>query len=154
MYGEWLRGEIEAGNVKLWEEKEMSDLAILLSQLLSSHKVLFGASPKELFDEVPKKDILKAMKDSSDERFEALSGDTRNVLLMQDRIWVYLELGEIDSKPEAADWALHKLPKEHQESLQKANYICLGEREDLWEGDLNEAIEYAKFMKKKIEEHF
>ena len=151
MYGEWLRSDIEAGNFKLWEEKEMPDLAILIAQLFSSHKVLFGALPKELLSEVPKEDILKAMKDSSDERFEALSGDTRNVLLTQARIWVYLELGEIYSKPEAADWALERLPSEHQGSLQKAKSICLGEREDLWEDDLSQATECGKFMKKKIE---
>ncbi len=71
--------------------------------------------------------------------------------LTQARIWVYLELGEIYSKPDAAEWVLERLPKEQQASLQKAKSVCLGEKEDIWEEDLSEAIECGKFMKKTIE---
>jgi predicted nucleotidyltransferase len=151
MYGEWLRDDLESENFKLWEEKEMPDLAILITQLLLSHKTLWGPSPKALLSEVPREDILKAMKASSDERFESIKGDTRNVLLTQARIWVYLELGEIYSKPNAAEWVLGRLPTEHHASLQKAKSVCLGEKEDIWEEDLSEAIECGKFIKNTIE---
>lgn len=151
MYGEWLRSDCESGSFKLWEDKEMPDLAILVTQLLSSHKTLFGNAPKDFLCEVPSEDILKAMKASSDERFECINGDTRNVLLTQARIWFYLKRGKIYSKPDAADWALQRLPNKHQASLLKAKSVCLGEQDDIWEENLDEAIECAKFMKNEIE---
>jgi len=137
MYGDWLRSQFESGNKEPWLNKKMPDLAILIAQLLLNHKVLFGDSPKGLLVEVPYKDILKATEASLDELIGNIKDDTRNVLLTLARIWVFLETNTFHSKPEAALWALDKLPKRFQASLKKARLVCLGDKKDIWKSDLD-----------------
>lgn len=151
MYGEWLRVDFSGGNYKPWESKEMGDLAVLISQLLTSYKILFGSEPKDFLVKPHEKDVLKAMKEYLGELSQNIKDDTRNVLLTAARILVYFAIKEFYSKPDAADWVIKKLPTEHQASLQKAKAVCLGESDDLWEEDIEAATKCFKFMKNKIQ---
>ena len=113
-YGEWLRLEFKAGNLEPWPNKEMPHLAIMLTQLLLAHKILFGPNPTQLISKVPYQDFIAATIDSFDSLMNDLDWDTRNVLLTFARIWKTVTTDSISSKPTAAAWAIDRLPKNYQ----------------------------------------
>ena len=92
-YGEWLRESFEKGIVSPWSTKEMSDLAIIITQVLLKSKTLLGIDPKQLLVNVPYEDFIKAMLDDLSRLTNELESDTRNVLLTLARIWSTLETG-------------------------------------------------------------
>jgi len=136
-YGEWLREELEGGEIEPWPNKEMSDLAPLITQLLLAHKILFGPAPDQLLCPVPRRDLLSAMSDSLESLQAELEGDVRNVLLTLARIWCTMESDAICSKAAAAQWAIERLPAEQRPPLERARAICVGEEEEHWD-DLRE----------------
>ncbi|MBL4818045.1 MAG: DUF4111 domain-containing protein, partial [Deltaproteobacteria bacterium] len=109
-YGDWLRKKFESGNVEPWTSKEMPDLALVITQVLLASKTLFGHPPEQLLSNVPYRDVLRATKDALDVLMASFDHDTRNVLLTYARIWAMLMTDAIYSKPEAALWAIDKLP--------------------------------------------
>jgi streptomycin 3"-adenylyltransferase len=129
----------------------MPDLALLVTQLLLANKTLVGPSPDQLVSEVPYKDVLRATKDSLDELMTSLPHDTRNVLLTYARMWAMLMTDAIYPKPEAALWAIAKLPNEYKSTIAKARAIYAGEELEDWSSLMETAQHCAQYMKKEIE---
>ena len=118
-YGEWLREDFLAGKIEL-SGPENPDIAILLTDARISGRALIGRSPAELFDPVPAEDLERAMVEGIPGLLADLADDTRNVLLTLARIWTTLVTGEIQSKDDAADWVLARLPAQHRPLLERA----------------------------------
>ena len=145
-YGEWLRQNFEKGVIEPWENYEMPDLAVIITQILLKSKTLYGLKPNELLAEVPYHDFLKALLQDIDKLKADLEGDTRNVLLTLARIWSTLKIDTIRSKPDAADWVIHHLPEKYQIVMKRAKSICVGIEKERWD-DLTNAIKScADFM--------
>ena len=131
-YGEWLRGAFESGNVEPWSTPN-PDLASLITMVLLADTPLTGPPPAEIFDPVPRRDLVSAMVGGIDELLRDLSSDTTNVLLTLARMWSTVERGAIRSKDAAADWALGRLPEEHRAVLARARAVYLGGEDDRWD---------------------
>lgn len=154
LYGDWMRKDFAAGNVEPWPTKELPNLALVVTQLLLSNKVLFGPKPETLLDAVPYKDFILATTREIDSLLEDIDWDTRNVLLTLARIWSTVETNTIRSKADAASWTIERLLDEYKPVLVKARHILLGEREDDWkEGEklIRPCAEYiVQQIKKRI----
>lgn len=151
-YGDWWRDEFVRGVITPWDSELMPDLAILITQVLLTSKTLFGVPPNELLPHVPSEDIYKAMVDEMPSLVASLESDTRNVLLTLARIWGTLETGEIQSKPEAADWVISRMPDDFQRVLQRAKDIYLNQQDEQW-GDLKDTLEpCVTFLVDKIQQ--
>jgi predicted nucleotidyltransferase len=145
-YGEWLRHSFEKGILEPWQTYKMPDLALIVTQVLLKSQTLWGLEPEQLLARVPYQDFMKAMLHDVDRLATELDCDTRNVLLTYARIWSTLETNEIRSKPAAADWALHRLPKIYQPVMNRAKSICIGVENEHW-GDIEQLIKpCADFM--------
>jgi len=131
-YGDWLRGELERGELAPWEASN-PDLAMLLTTVAQHHRVLFGPPPSRLLEPVPTADVRRAMVEGVPSLVGDLDGDEANVLLTLARIWVTLETGEIVAKDAAADWALARLPPGNRQALERARAVYLGEAPDTWD---------------------
>ncbi|CAL9279298.1 Streptomycin 3''-adenylyltransferase [Streptomyces sp. enrichment culture] len=123
LYGEWLRGEYEAGLVP--QPEPMPDLALLITMVLSGDHPLTGLRPARVLDPVPRADLVRASVAGIPGLLDELDSDTRNVLLTLARIWTTLATGRIRSKDAAADWALARLPPEHRAVLGHARQLYL-----------------------------
>ena len=117
-YGDWLRDELERGEIPPAEPNP--DLAALITMTLLHGRPLAGPPPADVLAPVPHEDLVRAGVDGIDGILGDLDGDTRNVLLTLARIWSTAETGEIRSKDAAADWAIPQLPEEHRPVLERA----------------------------------
>jgi predicted nucleotidyltransferase len=131
-YGEWWRREFESGNLEPWETPN-ADLAVLIAIVLLGNRPLLGPPPAQVFDPVPRRDYVSAMLDGVDGFVDDLDSDTGNALLTLARIWTTVATGAIRSKDAAADWALARLPPEHQAVLARARAVYLGAEEERWD---------------------
>ncbi len=138
-YGDWLRREFESGNVEPWPTKVNPDLATLITMVVLANTPLLGRPPAEVFDPVPRRDLLHAMAGDLDRLRGDIDSDTRNVILTLARIWSTVETGVIRSKDAAADWALDRLPEAHRPVLARARAIYVGDRAEGWD-DLKDQI--------------
>jgi len=151
-YGEWLRESFEKGIVSPWSTKEMSDLAIIITQILLKSKTLLGIDPKQLLVNVPYEDFIKAMLDDLSRLTNELESDTRNVLLTLARIWSTLETGEIRSKPDAANWVIMNLSPIYHPVMNRAKAICIGQEKEYWD-DIEELLSpCSNFIVAKVNE--
>jgi predicted nucleotidyltransferase len=125
-YGEWLRQSFEKGDYAPWPNREMPDLALIITQVLLKSHTLSGLNPEQLLAPVSYSDFIKAMLHDLDILSADLEQDTRNVLLIFARIWSTLETDQIRSKPDAADWVIQRLPKIYQPVMYRAKFICIG----------------------------
>ena len=132
-YGDWLRREFESGNVEPWPRTTNPDLASLITMVLLADAPVLGPPPAAIFDPVPHNDLLSAIVGDIDALLCDLDADTRNVILTLARIWSTVATGVIRSKDAAADWALGRLPEEHQAVLARARAIYLGDEEERWD---------------------
>ena len=132
LYGEWLRREFAGGNLEPWETTS-PDLAPLITMVLQANRPVVGPPPAEVLDPVPAGDLRRAVVAGIDGLLPDLADDTRNVLLTLARIWLTVATGEIGSKDAAADWALARLPEEHQAVLARARAIYLGDEDERWD---------------------
>jgi streptomycin 3"-adenylyltransferase len=149
-YGEWLREELEKGNIEPWLNKEMPDLALLITQVLLASITLLGDAPEELLCKVPYHDFISAITDELPNLISELETDTRNVLLTLARIWSTVSTNRISSKPLAASWCIRNLPEEYKAILERAKSIYQGYTEEYW-GDLQELIKpCADFILEQI----
>ena len=131
MYGEWLRGEMEAGEYSI---------------------TLKGAESKELIPAIPFHEIKKAIRFSLPGLISSFKGDERNVLLTLSRMWFTLVTEEITTKDVAAKWVILKLPERFPPLLTTAKEAYLGNLSDEWETVEKEAMALVEYMKKQIEE--
>jgi len=129
LYGDWLRGAFEAGNLEPWPSTTSPDLAPLITMVLQGNRPLVGPPPAEVLDPVPAGDLLRAIVAGIDGLLDHLADDTRNVVLTLARIWMTVATGAIGPKDEAASWALARLPDEHRAVLARARAVYLGEDE-------------------------
>jgi streptomycin 3"-adenylyltransferase len=132
-YGDWWKDEFEHGEMP-WESPN-PDLTILIAMVLESGHPLVGPPPSALLDPVPPGDVRRALIDVIPALRSDLDGDERNVVLTFARIWATLTIGRILSKDAAADWALPRLPAEHQGVLAHARAIYVGDANEDW-GDV------------------
>lgn len=58
-YGDWWRHKFESGDLQPWEEIN-PDLAMLVKMVLIADNPLQGPPPAEIFDPVPKQDLVAA----------------------------------------------------------------------------------------------
>lgn len=151
-YGEYLRDSFEKGIIEPWENYEMPDLAILVTQVLLGSETMWGLKPAQLLVEVPYHDFMKAMIHDVNRLASDLEHDTRNVLLTFARIWSTLETDTIRSKPAAANWVINHLTEIHQPVMKRAKSICMGIENEYWD-DIKMLIKpCADFMVNKINE--
>jgi streptomycin 3"-adenylyltransferase len=149
-YGDWFRGDYEAGNVTPWRSPN-PDVAVLLTTVLLASRPLFGPPASILLDPVPRSDLDRAMVDGIPDLLADLDGDEANVILTLARIWATLELREILPKDAAAAWALRRLSAEHRAVLARAREVYLGEAEDEW-NDLRPLVRaYAEVVVAEVE---
>jgi streptomycin 3"-adenylyltransferase len=132
-YGEWLRTSFEMGDMTPWASYEMPDLALIITQILLKSQTLFGLESKQLLPVIPYGDYINALLYDQSRLVADLEHDTRNVLLTYARTWSTLKTNTFRSKQDAADWAIHHLPKEHQTVMQRAKLICIGVENEHWD---------------------
>ncbi len=149
-YGEWLRGSFEKGLIEPWPNHEMPDLALIITQVLLKSQTLFGAEAKQVLPHIPYRDFMQAMLHDLPRLAMDLETDTRNILLTYARIWSTLETNSIRSKPAAADWVMHRLPKEYQPVMMRAKAICIGEEHEHWDDIEQLVTPCADFMADRI----
>ncbi|MBP0609353.1 MULTISPECIES: AadA family aminoglycoside 3''-O-nucleotidyltransferase [Burkholderia] len=113
-FGEWLRGDLEAGIVE--PPLIDHDLAILLTKARQHSVALVGSPANVLFEPVPVRDFVAALlatvaqwKAEPDWR-----GDECNIVLALARIWYSAATGGIAPKDVAATWVLARLPDAHR----------------------------------------
>lgn len=153
-YGEWMRKNLELGNLKQSEAKESIDLAIVITQVFLASKLLYGADISKSIDQVPYIDFLRANIDEIDQLIGDLKSDTRNVLLTLLRIWYTLENDKITSKVDAANWAIDNLPDQYSSIIKYAKRMSIeGGVENWGRFDLN-LDNFAKFLTDKIYNKF
>ncbi len=149
-YGDWLRPQFAAGEIEPWPNKSMPDLALLVTQLLLASRTLYGPDAAMLLPPVPAADVLHAITDGLASLRSDLVPDTRNVLLTLARIWLTVETGAIGSKPQAAHWALDRLPPDLRPALQRALDATIGAAPDLWDDFHPQAAATADAMLAEI----
>jgi streptomycin 3"-adenylyltransferase len=150
LYGDWLRDKFEGGNIEPWPSKDLPNLALVITQLLLSNKILFGLPPGQILEPVPYKDFMSALTVEVSSLMNDIEWDTRNVLLTLARIWNTVDTDVIRSKSDAASWAIEKLPEGYKQVLGRAKSILLGEKNESW-NDLKDLIKpCANYMVKQI----
>ncbi|KAB8141192.1 AadA family aminoglycoside 3''-O-nucleotidyltransferase [Chloroflexia bacterium SDU3-3] len=151
-FGEWLRGDIQAGNIT--PAVVDIDLAILLTKARHSSIALVGPAAASLFEPVPEADFRRVLADTLGTWSAPpdWAGDERNIVLTLARMWYSAATGKIAPKDAAADWALARLPAEHRPVLAEARlaYLGLGEDRLASRGDLVAA--FILFAKREIAE--
>ncbi|MFI2472534.1 aminoglycoside adenylyltransferase family protein [Nocardia xishanensis] len=147
-YGEWLRDDYERGMLPTTAPDR--GLAVLVTMTLQADSPLLGPPPAELLDPVPPEHLRGVLLDGVTDLLAELDSDTRNVLLRLARVWMTLETGEIRAKPEAASWAVDRLPAEHRPALAHARAVYLGDAEDVWADRLPQAHDTASALVSEI----
>lgn len=149
MYGEWLREQIETGDIP--QAYYDPDVAILLWQARNHSLSLKGSEVIKVIKPIPMKDIQKAIRCSLPELIAGVKGDERNVLLTLARMWFTISTDEICSKDMAAEWVTPRLPQNLAVLLEMARKAYLGECDDCWSDLEVEITSLVAFMNKSIE---
>ncbi|HEY1080613.1 MAG TPA: AadA family aminoglycoside 3''-O-nucleotidyltransferase [Prosthecobacter sp.] len=153
-FGEWLRQDLQAGR---FEPPVLDpDLAILLTKARQHSVPLFGRPAANLFEPVPHTDFVQALSDTLALWTTETDwlGDERNIVLTLARIWYSASTGNIAPKDVAANWALERLPVEHQFVLSHARAAYLGEAEDLLAHSPEATGEFIRHVKATIQRIF
>jgi aminoglycoside 9-adenylyltransferase len=143
-YGEWLRADYLAG--RILPPAPDPDLTVVVSQALSSHRVLRGPALRTVVDPPSADMVRRAMRESIPELLSGIRGDERNVLLTLARIIVTLQSGEIVAKDEAAARVGPQLPDSHRILLELARAGYLGEAADDWAAMRSQACKTASYL--------
>lgn len=150
LYGEWLRNDFADGRIP--EPAANPDLTVVLTTVRIHSVTLYGPDAAGLFDPVPQADLRKAIADTLPQLLASVRGDERNVLLTLARMWMTVTTGAIESKDEAARWALPRLPPALQPLLDRARRAYLGECREDWERRQSELATLVSCMTAAIEE--
>lgn len=149
-FGEWLRKDILAG---IFEPACMdADLTIMLTNVRQRNIALKGPAAERLFEPASKRDLFRAFADIL-KQWESppdWAGDESNVALTLSRIWYSSATGKIAPKDVAADWAIKRLPAEHQSILFEARQAYIGGNKDSLASRANRMTEFILFVKSKI----
>lgn len=149
LYGEWLRDAFEGGTVP--EPTFMPDLGPEIALTLQGDAALFGPPPADVMDPIPLADLRRAIVAGVPSLLADLESDTRNVLLTFARIWFTLATGIINSKDQAADWALARLPEAHRGVLNRARELYLEGADDDWAPTMAAVVAHADVVVGEIE---
>lgn len=145
-FGEWLRPDIERGNLP--QPAADPDLALLFWQARSHSLPLFGEPAERLIPPVLFSRVRQAIYGALPSLLENLEGDERNVLLTLARMWYTLSTGGLSSKDQAAEWAAARLPEPFSAPLLLAARAYRGEAADHWETEGTKAL--AEVLQKEI----
>lgn len=149
-YGEWLRRNIEAGNVP--QRCRMPDLAVLLWQArVHSVPLIPGVTAADRIPFLAFGEICKAIRHTLPGLLSWLKGDERNVILTLCRMWFTLETGTVCPKDAAADWVLPRIPAESAFLVRMARSAYLGQCRDDWSIPEKETFSLADFLSRMIE---
>lgn len=150
LYGEWLRGAFEAGEIS----RPVCDpeLTLVLAQARQAALSLVGLNAGELLPAIPRADIRRAIGDALPVLLASLEGDERNVLLTLARMWRTVSCGDFVSKDAAANWACGYLPGEEAKVLEQAREAYLGIRKDDWSARQKEVRQTADCLHKLVAE--
>lgn len=129
LYGEWLRSEIESG--ELPAPVECPDLAILVTMARNCNAGLFGPPATEVLDQVPSGDLVQSATHGVPGLIDDLQSDTTNVVLTLARAWRTCATSDIVPKDAAAEWAMQRLP-ERRAVLDHARAVYTGTEEEDW----------------------
>ena len=146
-FGEWLRPDIERGNLP--QPAADPDLALLFWQARSHSLPLFGEPAERLIPPVPFSRVRQAIYGALPSLLDNLEGDERNVLLTLARMWYTLSTGGLGSKDQAAEWAAARLPEPFSAPLLLAARAYRGEAADHWETEGTKAL--AEVLQKEIQ---
>lgn len=149
LYGEWLREQIEAGEIP--KAGYDPDVAVLLWQARRYSLPLTGPAAETVIDPIPMRDIREATRRSLPGLMANLKGDERNVLLTLARMWVTAETGALYAKDAAAAWVCPRLPQQYAALLETARAAYLGEKKDCWSGLETETEALADFLRRSVE---
>jgi len=140
LYGEWQRGEYEAG--QLPRPEPMPGLALAIAITLAGAHPLAGPPPAEVLDPVPPADLARASLADLDALLADLPGDTRNVVLTLARIWTTVATGRILPKDAAAAWALPRLAPQHRPVLEHAQWLYRNQTyaDETWPDELRAGV--------------
>lgn len=138
-YGEWWRDRFQRGELEPWPSSANPDLTLQVTMALLGGATLAGPPPTEVFDPVPRRDVIDALVGSIRAVVQDIDWDTRNVVLTLARIWSGVATGAVQSKDAAAEWALPRLPPEYRAVLARARGIYLGTEEEQWD-DIQDSI--------------
>jgi streptomycin 3"-adenylyltransferase len=130
-YGEWLRSEMDAGEVDP-SDPENPDLLVVLAQVRRTSRPLRGPEAADVIAAVQTGDLRAAMLRSVDGLLSDLESDTTNVLLTMARIWVTLETGDFVAKDEAAAWAAARIDDPARNALRHAADVYRGDADEDW----------------------
>ncbi len=150
-YGEWLRAELESGDVEPLRTTVNPDVTLLITMARLGDTPLLGRAPAEVFDPVPREDFTSALLDGIDGILDEIESDTRNMVLTLARIWSTAATDVIRSKDAAADWALARLPDEQRPVLARARAIYLDEEDERWDGLAKSVRPFADHVVGEIE---
>ena len=145
-FGEWLRPDIERGNLP--QPAADPDLALLFWQARSHSLPLFGEPAERLIPPVPFSRVRQAIYGALPSLLENLQGNERNGLLTLARMWYTLSTGGLGSKDQAAEWAAARLPEPFSAPLLLAARAYRGEAADHWETEGTKAL--AEVLQKEI----
>lgn len=150
-FGEWLRGDIEAG---VYEASLPDpDLAILLTQARESGIAVAGPPARDWFAPVPKGDLVRALLDTMAQWNgpEDWAGDELTVVLALARIAYSADTGRIVPKDIAAAWALERLPARLQPLLAQARAAYLGGPAEPFVAEPGLLTDYVRHMRGQAE---
>lgn len=138
-YGEWLREELESGELGPGPSRTNPDLAPIVTMTLLGEAVLVGPPPSEVLDPVPGADLVEALVAGVPQLLDEIDPDTTNVVLTLARVWNGVVTQGVQSKDAAAAWVLPRLSSDHQAVLARARDIYLGVEAESWD-DLRGAL--------------
>lgn len=144
VFGEWLRAELEKGQVA--PPAADPDLTLVLASLLRGSRNLVGPPAPELLEPIPFADLRTAIAQSLPQWVETAGSDSRNVILALARMWTTLASGEIVPKDLAAARMQERAPLEQRATLDLARRAYLGEIEEdraALEGAAEPFVRYA-----------
>jgi streptomycin 3"-adenylyltransferase len=134
--GEWMRADLDAGRLPPRIDAN-PDLAVLITMVRSTGRLLRGEPAAALLDVVPRDAVARGMVEGIGSLLADLESDTRNVLLTLARIWTTLATGEIRSKDAAADWAIAQLPASDGALLARARDAYIEGAKESWAEELD-----------------
>ncbi|MEY1661370.1 aminoglycoside adenylyltransferase domain-containing protein [Isoalcanivorax beigongshangi] len=148
LYGEWLRGEFEAGALPLPHRDP--EYCLLLAQAREQSQSLYGPALAQLIAPIPAHHQQRALRELIPALDAALLDDTRNVLLTLARMAYTARHRGFIAKDAAARWAATTLTPAHAALLEQARREYLGELEDDWRGQAQAVTNLAAALVEQV----
>ena len=148
LYGEWLRGRFEAGEVPTPHADP--ELTLLLAQARRNARTLIGRDPAALLPIISGSDVRRAIGQVLPTLLGTLEGDERNILLTLARMWRTLATGDFVPKDVAAEWAVPRLQAGAAALVADAGDAYLGTKGDNCRDRRREVRSVAKDLGERV----